>query len=75
MYSNIVFSIVREGALRAEGLMREITGQGPDKTLRRGFAMVRSASGATISGITQAHVGLPLEIQFHDGKVGAVTTK
>jgi len=67
--------IMREGALRSEGLMREITGQGPDKTLRRGFAMVRSASGATISGITQTHVGLPLEIQFHDGKVSAVTTK
>ena len=67
--------ILRESALRAEGLMREITGQGPDKTLHRGFAMVRSASGATITGVGQTREGLPLEIEFHDGKVAALTTK
>jgi exodeoxyribonuclease VII large subunit len=63
---------LNEGALRSEALMREITGQGPDKTLRRGFAMVRSLNGTTITGISQTREGVPLEIEFHDGKVAAI---
>ncbi len=38
--------VLTDGATRAEALMREIAGQGPDKTLARGFAIVRSADGA-----------------------------
>ncbi len=63
---------LQEGALRSEALMREITGQGPDKTLRRGFAMVRRTSGTTITGISQTRDGVPLEIEFHDGKITAI---
>jgi len=63
---------LQEGALRSEALMREITGQGPDKTLRRGFAMVRSNSGITITGTHQTRDGEPVEIEFHDGKVTAI---
>ena len=35
---------VRESATRSEALMREIAGQGPEKTLKRGFALVRDQS-------------------------------
>lgn len=70
-------SLVREGATRAEALMREITGQGPEKTLRRGFALVRSAKGPLITRAGQVKEGAEMEIQFMDGKISAaaVNTK
>lgn len=66
---------VRDAAVRSEALMREITGQGPEKTLRRGFALVRDQSGKPISRAAQSSNGSPIEIQFSDGKVSAVTGK
>ena len=51
---------------QAEGLMREIAGQGPEKTLRRGFALVM-ANGKPVSRSEQVAAGTPLEIQFSDG--------
>lgn len=66
---------VRDAAVRSEALMREITGQGPEKTLRRGFALVRDQSGKPISRAAQTSNGSTIEIQFSDGKVSAVTGK
>jgi exodeoxyribonuclease VII large subunit len=67
--------ILRESSMRSEALMREITGQGPEKTLKRGFAMVRRANGPTITGASQASEGLALEIEFQDGKINVITAK
>lgn len=55
---------------QAEGLMREIAGQGPEKTLRRGFAIVM-ANGQPVSRSGQVAAGAPLEIQFSDGALHA----
>ena len=67
--------IVREAANRAEALMREIAGQGPEKTLGRGFAIVRSQSGRPVTRASQAVDGAAIEIQFQDGRVAATTAK
>lgn len=67
--------MVREGAVRAEALMREIAGQGPDKTLSRGFSMVRGQHGKTVTGAAQVIDGDEIQIQFHDGKVEAIAEK
>ena len=57
----------------AEALIREISGQGPGKTLARGFAIVRDATGKPIT--TQAQVlaspEQAIEIQFRDGVIAA----
>lgn len=66
---------VVDAATRSEALLREITGQGPDKTLGRGFAVVRNAKGKTVSGAAQVPAGSAIEIQFHDGRLPARTTK
>ena len=66
---------VREAADRSEALMREIAGQGPDKTLKRGFALVRSPDGQPVTRASQTTTGAALEIEFNDGKVTATTDK
>ncbi|MDD2223667.1 MAG: exodeoxyribonuclease VII large subunit [Pseudomonas sp.] len=51
---------------QSQALMREIAGQGPEKTLARGFAVVRDAQGNTItSATTQEPIAT---IEFHDGR-------
>lgn len=66
---------VREAADRSEALMREIAGQGPDKTLKRGFALVRSPDGQPVTRSSQTTTGAALEIEFSDGKVTVTTAK
>jgi exodeoxyribonuclease VII large subunit len=66
---------VRDGAARTEALMREIAGQGPEKTLKRGFALVRDQSGNPITRAAQTVSDTAIEIQFSDGKVSAATAK
>ena len=66
---------VRDSAGRAEALMREIAGQGPEKTLSRGFAVVRGQGGKTVTGAAQVTDGGEIQIQFHDGKVQATAEK
>ncbi len=65
--------IVGEAATGSGALMREIAGQGPDKTLGRGFAVVRNAEGTTLTSATGIPSLAAIEIQFHDGKVAART--
>ena len=73
------FDSMREGALRvvqdakskSEALVREITGQGPAKTLGRGFAMVRDAGGKPLTRVGHVAPGQSISVQFSDGAVGA----
>lgn len=51
----------------AQALMREVTGHGPDKTLARGFAIVRTAEGKPVTTSRQADATTTLSIQFRDG--------
>lgn len=56
----------------AQSLFREIAGQGPSKTLQRGFAMVRGPDGATLTSARRVEGLLdPVEISFSDGVVHA----
>jgi|SRR5690554_6554831 len=50
-----------------DAMLREITGQGPKKTLARGFTVVRNAQGSTVTSPTAVNVGEMLEIEFNDG--------
>lgn len=60
---------------RAEALFREIAGQGPQKTLRRGFAVVRSeGDGRTLTTIKGLAEGSHIRLDLHDGSVGAVVS-
>ena len=63
--------LVREAASSSEALMREIAGQGPEKTLSRGFALVRDQVGKPITRAQQTTNNAAIEIQFFDGKVAA----
>lgn len=66
---------VSEATNRSEALMREITGQGPDKTLRRGFALVRRSDGTPITRSSQVTAGSEIDISFSDGHIKAISTK
>ncbi|WP_431273266.1 exodeoxyribonuclease VII large subunit [Variovorax ureilyticus] len=59
----------------SDALMREIAGQGPDKTLNRGFVIVRDADGKPITSLHQAKPDQAIEIQFRDGAMGARSGK
>ncbi|MEJ5999727.1 exodeoxyribonuclease VII large subunit [Paucibacter soli] len=59
---------------RSQALFREIAGQGPQKTLRRGFAVVRSLGGKTVTTASQVRSGAQIEVRLHDGVVGAVVS-
>lgn len=62
--------VVVEAGNRSEALMREIAGQGPEKSLGRGFAIVR-AGGAPVTSAKAVVSGASIEIQFRDGKLAA----
>jgi exodeoxyribonuclease VII large subunit len=53
----------------AQALMREIAGQGPEKTLNRGFALVRDAAGEVIASATTPDTHITIE--FRDGQRAA----
>ena len=66
---------VRQAAADSQALVREITGQGPEKILARGFAIVRSQDGSSLTRASQA-IGagvVEIEIEFQDGRVTATT--
>ncbi|WP_119157596.1 exodeoxyribonuclease VII large subunit [Caldimonas tepidiphila] len=65
---------VQDAASKAQTLMREIAGQGPEKTLRRGFAIVRTAKGQPITDAGRLRPGEEIEIQFRDGTVPGRTS-
>ena len=60
-----------KAATASEALMREIAGQGPEKTLARGFAMLRSRDGKTLTSAIDARADDVIEVTFRDGIVGA----
>ncbi|MFZ4538541.1 exodeoxyribonuclease VII large subunit [Propionivibrio sp.] len=64
-----------DASANSTGLFREIAGQGPEKTLGRGFAIVRNAEGQPITSRALVLPGNPIEIQFRDGRVGALVTE
>jgi exodeoxyribonuclease VII large subunit len=59
--------IVADAQAQSAALLREVSGQGPDKTLGRGFSLVRAADGSTITSAATAAAGASIQIEFHDG--------
>ena len=57
---------------RSQALFREIAGQGPQKTLRRGFAVVRSIAGEAVTSVATVQPDAALQVDLHDGTVRAV---
>lgn len=55
-----------------EALAREILGVGPDATLKRGFAMVRSPTGKPLTSRREAIQEKRLALEFHDGVLGVI---
>lgn len=66
-------SMVEKARASTEALVREVAGQGPEKTLARGFAIVRTADGRTLSSSAQAQPLTDIDIQFRDGVIRAQT--
>ena len=59
---------LRQASESSRALMREVAGQGPGKTLARGFAIVRDAGSCQVlQRAAELKAGQPLQIQFHDG--------
>lgn len=71
--------LVQAARGNAQALMREVTGQGPEKTLNRGFAIVRNDVGQPVTSSAQAEESVALNIQFRDGstqvRIGPAKTK
>ncbi|WP_349606923.1 exodeoxyribonuclease VII large subunit [Cupriavidus sp. DF5525] len=64
----------RVAASNSEALFREIAGQGPKRTLVRGFAMVRNGEGKTLTSAQAAVESRDIEVQFSDGRIAATVT-
>ncbi|WP_019588474.1 exodeoxyribonuclease VII large subunit [Deinococcus apachensis] len=64
-------------AARAEtdALMRQALGLTPERTLARGYALVRDAAGTPVTRATQVELGQPLTLEFGDGTVGIRVTE
>jgi exodeoxyribonuclease VII large subunit len=62
---------VRWGAEAAEGTFREVVAQGPEKTLTRGFAVVRGPAGQIVTSAAAAGAAADVRLQFQDGSICA----
>lgn len=65
--------VLADARTGTQALMREIAGQGPDKTLSRGFVLARGASGKAITSANSAETHIT--IQFRDGIRAAELTQ
>lgn len=54
-----------DARINAQALMREIAGQGPAKTLSRGFALVRDQANQAVTSAASNET--QITIQFRDG--------
>jgi exodeoxyribonuclease VII large subunit len=61
--------MVKTARAGSDGLVREVTGQGPKKTLARGFALVKTKDGKTVTSAKAAKAAKRMEVTFNDGVV------
>ncbi|MFZ4792140.1 MAG: exodeoxyribonuclease VII large subunit [Candidatus Competibacteraceae bacterium] len=61
--------LIQQAGNNAGRLLREILGQGPQRTLQRGFALVRDASGQPVTSRAVAGQHARLSLEFHDGVI------
>ena len=60
---------IEQAGDNAGRLLREILGQGPQRTLQRGFAVVRDANGQPVTSRAVASQHARLSLEFHDGVI------
>lgn len=60
---------VRTARTASDALVREVTGQGPRKTLSRGFAVVKTKDGKTVTSAKAAKAAKRMQVTFNDGAV------
>lgn len=60
---------VQSARRNSQALMREVAGQGPAKTLNRGFAIVRNDDDQPVTSSVLAEQSRALHIQFRDGSI------
>jgi exodeoxyribonuclease VII large subunit len=65
------FRAIADAKQASTALFLEVAGQGPEKTLGRGFAIVRDAQGKPMTSAAGAKPGGEMEIEFRDGRVAA----
>ena len=60
---------VGDARSRSEAVLREIAGQGPEKSLKRGFAILRSNGEPLTSAgqLASAPADAEVDVEFHDG--------
>lgn len=58
-----------------EGLLREVMGQGPQRTLARGFALVRGVDGRPLTRVVGVAPGDVVNIELADGQLGAAVSE
>ncbi|WP_407568956.1 exodeoxyribonuclease VII large subunit [Deinococcus altitudinis] len=57
-------------AERLDRTMRGVVGLTPERTLGRGYALVRGVGGQVVTRAAQIGAGAPLRLEFVDGQVG-----
>ena len=62
---------VKTAKSSTDGLMREVAGQGPQKTVARGFAVVKTRRGKTVTSVKAAKLARGIQLTFSDGVVKA----
>ena len=62
---------LRRGREAAEAAFREVVAQGPEKTLQRGFAVVRKATGDLVTNAAAVAEAEELQLHFKDGSIKA----
>ena len=65
---------ISDAKTSSTALFREIAGQGPAKTLGRGFAIIRNGEGQPITSQKDVKSGEALDIEFRDGHVATQAT-
>ena len=63
--------VIADAKQSSKALFFEVAGQGPEKTLSRGFAIVRDEQGKPMTSAVGAKPGSKMEIEFRDGRVAA----
>ena len=57
-------------AARLDSTMRSVVGLTPQRTLSRGYALVRGANGQVVTRAAQVNAGEALSLEFVDGQIG-----
>lgn len=65
------YRVIADAKQTSNALFLEVAGQGPEKTLGRGFAIVRDGQGKPITSVAGARPVGEMEIEFRDGRVAA----